>query len=85
MAAAIATLSERKPGLIGITSRASAAADDLVGHPGRFAPEQQDVRCAIAIIKIGSGAFGREKHQPEAASWRHSSNFVHEIVAGNRT
>jgi hypothetical protein len=42
IAAAIATLSERKPGLIGITSRASAAATTSSGPRG-FAPEQQDV------------------------------------------
>ena len=39
--------------------------DDLVGYPGGFPPEQQDVVRPVAEIQIGTGAFGREQHQPE--------------------
>jgi len=41
MAAAIATLSERKPGLIGITSRASAAATTSSGTPAVSRPNSR--------------------------------------------
>jgi len=43
MAAAMATLSERKPSLIGILTLASAAPPHLVRHADGLAPEQQDV------------------------------------------
>ena len=61
----MATLSERKPGLIGIASRASAAAATSSRDPGGFPPEQQDIVLPVAEIQIGTGSLGRKQHQPE--------------------
>jgi hypothetical protein len=62
MAAAIATLSDRKSGLIGITNRASAR--DL-GDASGFPSEQQDIVPRVAVIQIGTGSLGRNQDQPE--------------------
>ena len=65
MATAIATLSERRPGCNGITSRASAAACTSSGTPADFAAEQQDVAVREPVIEIGDRRLGREHHQPQ--------------------
>ena len=51
MAAAIATLSERKPSLIGITSRASAAAATSSGTPAG------SLRLVLANVEVGNTDF----------------------------
>ena len=53
MAQAIATLSERKSGRIGIVSRTSAAACTASGTPAEFAAEQEDVVAAEPVVEIG--------------------------------
>jgi hypothetical protein len=57
MAAAIATLSERRPGLDRDHQPRIGGGGDLVRDPCGFAPEQQDVGGAVAVIKIGAGAL----------------------------
>ena len=65
MAAAMATLSERKPGLIGITSRASAAAATSSVTPADSRPNSRTSSALVAEIQIGTGSLGRKQHQPE--------------------
>ena len=64
MAAAMATLSERKSGLDRDHQPRIGGGGDLVGDPGGFPPEQQDIVLPVAIIQIGTGPLGREQHQP---------------------
>ena len=37
-------------------------------HARRFAPEQQDVVAPIAVVEIGEGAAGGEKHEAMAVA-----------------
>ena len=59
IAAATATLSERRPGRIGTM--------DLLRHAGRFAPEKNDVARAESEAGIGHRRFRRREHEAKAA------------------
>ena len=65
MAAAIATLSERKPGCIGMRSRTSAPLVHGFRHAGAFAAEQQDVVAAERVIEIRRRRRCGEQDQPQ--------------------
>ena len=67
MAAANATLIERKAGRIGITRRASAASWTDCGTPAVTA-EQEDVVRAIGVIEVGRAGAGGEHDEAAAVS-----------------
>jgi len=47
-----------------VEEAAPSGGGDFVGNAGGFAPEQQDVGGAIAMIKIAAVTLGREQDQP---------------------
>jgi hypothetical protein len=59
IAAATATLSERRPGRIGTM--------DLLRHAGRFAPEKNDVARAESEAGIGRRGFRCREHEAKPA------------------
>ena len=66
IAAAIATLSERMPGLHRDRQPLVGGGEHLVRHAGRLAPQQQNVGRAVAAIQIGLAALGGQQQQPDA-------------------
>ena len=67
IAAATATLSERRPGLIGIRSRASASPTNRFRHPGALAAQQQRVVGAECEAGVGRLGVGGEQHEAGGA------------------
>src|SRR5262249_34455997 len=68
MAAAIATLSERKPFRIGMTSRASAAACTFSGTPEVSRPKQQHVAGPERMREIRAAPTRGEENEPCAGA-----------------
>ena len=66
MAAAIATLSERRPGRIGMTQPGVGGLMHRLRHPHGFAAEQQDVAGPIGVIEVGHGRSGGEQDEAQA-------------------
>ncbi len=66
MAAASATLSERRPGRIGIDQPGIGRGVDLRRDARRFAPEQEDVIRSESEVEIGQGRRGGEQHDTAA-------------------
>ena len=76
MAAATATLSERIPGRIGMTSLVSAVRCTSWGVPAELAAEQQNVARTKSVIEIGQLCMRREQDQPDCAACRQAANAL---------
>src|SRR3954467_15111806 len=74
IAAAIATLSERKPGFIGITSRVSTAATPSPGAPADSRPNNRISEALYRWSRYARVPLVENRISRKSFRWRHCSN-----------